>query len=81
MRVTVRSPCLSGVRVLEFLSGVVPKKEVDHVRRHMICRGSLGHVIDHVTSLGSSKDYTSQRDLESSEIQHVISKTYRDEGN
>ena len=31
LAVTVRSPCLSGVRVLGFLRGVVPKKEVDHV--------------------------------------------------
>ena len=30
---------------------------------------------------GSSEDYTSRRDLESSEIQHVISKTYRVKGN
>ena len=80
LSVTVRSPCLSGVRVLGFLRGVVPKKEVGHVRRHVICRGSSGHVIDHVTSLGSSEDYTSRRDLESSEIQHVISKTFRGEG-
>ena len=34
--VTVRSPCLSGVRVLGFLRGVLPKKEVDHVRRHVV---------------------------------------------
>ena len=35
--------------------------------------------MDHVTSLESSEDYTSQRDLESNEIQHVILKTFRDE--
>jgi len=32
-----------------------------------------------VTCLGVSKDYTSQRDLELSKIQHMISKTFRDE--
>ena len=37
------------------------------------------HVIRHVTCLGASEDYTSRRDLESSEIQHVISKMFRDE--
>jgi len=36
-------------------------------------------MIRHVTCLGVSEDYTSRRDLESSEIQHVISKTFRDE--
>jgi len=36
-------------------------------------------MIHHVTCLGASEDYTSQRDLESSEIQHVILKTFRDE--
>jgi len=39
----------------------------------------IDHVICHMTYLGASEDYTSQRDLESSEIQHVISKTFRDE--
>jgi len=37
------------------------------------------HVVCHVTYLGASKDYTSWRDLELSKIQHVISKTFRDE--
>ena len=68
MFVTVRSPCLSGVRILRFLREVVPKREVDHVKHHVTC-------------LGSNEDYTSRRDLESSEIQHVISKTFRDKGN
>ena len=36
---------------------------------------------DHMISLESSEDYTSQRDLESSKMQHVILKTFRDEGN
>ena len=36
-------------------------------------------MIHHVTCLRVSEDYTSQRDLESSKIQHVISKTFRDE--
>ena len=34
-----------------------------------------------MTCLGVSKDYTSQRDLESNKIQHVILKMFRDEGN
>ena len=34
--VTVMSPCLSGVRVLGFLREVVPKKEIDHVGRHVV---------------------------------------------
>ena len=63
-----------------FLREVVPKKEVGHVRRHVVCRGDFGHMTDHVTSLGSSEDSTSQRDLELSEMRHVISKTFRDEG-
>jgi len=33
----------------------------------------------HMTYLGASENYTSQCDLESSEIQHVILKTFRDE--
>ena len=37
------------------------------------------HVVRHVTCLRASKDYTSRCDLESSKIQHVISKTFRDE--
>jgi len=36
-------------------------------------------MVHHVTCLKASEDYTSQRDLESSEIQHMISKTFRDE--
>ena len=36
-------------------------------------------MIRHVTCLEASKDYTSRRDLESSKIQHVISKMFRDE--
>jgi len=39
----------------------------------------IDHVIRHVTCLGASEDYTSQHDLESSKIQHMISKTFRDE--
>ena len=53
---------------------------VDHMRHHMISLESWrGHVIRHVTYLGVSEDYTSRRDLESSKIQHVISKTFREE--
>ena len=53
---------------------------IDHVRRHVTIRKVRGgHVICHVTCLRASEDYTSRRDLESSEIQHVISKTFRDE--
>jgi len=37
------------------------------------------HVVRHVTCLGASEDYTSRRDLESSKMQHVILKTFRDE--
>jgi len=36
-------------------------------------------VVRHVICLRVSKDYTSRRDLESSKIQHVISKTFRAE--
>jgi len=39
----------------------------------------VGHVVCHMTCLGASEDYTSRRDLESSEIQHMILKTFRDE--
>jgi len=50
------------------------------MRHHVIIREvKEGHVICHVTYLGASKDYTSRRDLESSEIQHMILKTFRDE--
>ena len=53
---------------------------IDHVRRHMInSKINEDHVIHHVTYLRASEDYTSQRNLESSKIQHVISKTFRDE--
>ena len=53
---------------------------IDHVRRHMIIRKvEEGHVMRHVTCLGVSEDYTSRHDLESSEIQHMILKTFRDE--
>jgi len=54
--------------------------EIGHVRRHMTYRRvKEDHVVRHVTYLRVSEDYTSQRDLESSEIQHVISKMFRDE--
>ena len=36
-------------------------------------------MICHMTYLGASEDYTSQHDLELSKIQHMISKTFRDE--
>jgi len=53
---------------------------INHVRRHMIIQEvKESHVICHVTCLEASEDYTSRRDLESSKIQHVISKTFRDE--
>ena len=53
---------------------------IDHVRRHVTIRMVKGgHVIRHVTCLRASEDYTSRCDLESSKIQHVISKTFRDE--
>jgi len=42
-------------------------------------RGDKDHVMRHVTCLGASEDYTSRRDLESSKIQHMILKTFRDE--
>jgi len=58
------------------MSGV----RIDHMRRHVINRKvKVGHATHHMTCLRASKDYTSRRDLESSEIQHVISKTFRDE--
>ena len=53
---------------------------IDHVRYHVISQtDDEGHMVRHVTYLGGSEDYTSQCDLESSEIQHVILKTFRDE--
>jgi len=53
---------------------------IDHVKHHMIGqRDDKDHMIRHVTYLGTSEDYTSQHDLESSKIQHVISKMFRDE--
>jgi len=46
----------------------------------MTCQRVKGnHMIYHVTYLRASEDYTSQRNLESSKIQHVISKMFRDE--
>jgi len=53
---------------------------ISHVRCHVTSRRvKEDHVIRHVTCLRASEDYTSQCDLESSEIQHVISKTFREE--
>jgi len=53
---------------------------VGHVRRHVTGRKvKENHVVCHVICLRASEDYTSQRDLESSKIQHVILKTFRDE--
>jgi len=50
------------------------------MRHHVIIQKvKEGHVIHHVTCLGASEDYTSRRDLELSKIQHVISKTFRNE--
>jgi len=54
---------------------------INHVRRHVIIREvKESHVVCHVTCLEASEDYTSRRNLESSEIQHMILKTFRDEG-
>jgi len=39
----------------------------------------ISHMMRHMTCQKASEDYTSQCDLESSKIQHVISKTFRDE--
>jgi len=68
---------------------VVPKRKggcrvsgigIDHMRRHVISqRVDKDHMICHVTCLRASEDYTSRRNLESSKIQHVISKMFRDE--
>jgi len=45
----------------------------------MTCqRVKKDHMIHHVTYLRVSEDYTSRVDLESSKIQHMISKTFRD---
>jgi len=53
---------------------------IDHVRCHVISQmDGKDHVIRHVTCLGASEDYTSRHNLESSKIQHVILKTFRDE--
>ena len=50
------------------------------MRHHVTSRRVKGdHVIRHMTYLRASEDYTSRRDLESSKIQHVILKTFRDE--
>ena len=52
---------------------------IGHVRCHVTCRRvKVNHVIHHVTYLRVSEDYTSLRNLESSKIQHMISKTFRD---
>jgi len=49
------------------------------MRRHVTIRMvKRGHVICHMTCLRASEDYISQRNLESSEIQHMILKTFRD---
>ena len=54
--------------------------EVNHMRHHMTGRKVKGgHVIDYVTSLRVNEDYTSQHDLESSKIQHMILKSFREE--
>jgi len=37
------------------------------------------HMICHMTILGASEDYTSQHDLELSEVQHVTLKIFREE--
>jgi len=51
---------------------------INHVRCHVISqRVNEDHMIHHVTCLEASEDYTSQHDLESSKIQHVILKTFR----
>ena len=51
----------------------------DHVRCHVISqRVNEDHVMRHMTYLEASEDYTSRHDLESSKIQHVISKMFRD---
>jgi len=54
---------------------------IDYVRHHVISqRVKEDHVIRHMTCLGASKDlHKSRRDLELSEIQHMILKTFRDE--
>jgi len=46
----------------------------------MTCRRvKVDHVIHHMTYLRASEDYTSRCNLESSKIQHVILKIFRDE--
>jgi len=54
---------------------------ISHVRCHVISRKVKGdHVIRHVTCLRVSEDlHKSRCDLESSKIQHMILKTFRDE--
>jgi len=53
---------------------------IGHVRCHMtLKRIKVDHVIRHMTYLRASEDYTSRRNLESSKIRHMISKTFRDE--
>jgi len=50
------------------------------MRHHMINQGvRIDHMICHMTCLEASEDYTSRHNLESSKIQHVISKMFRDE--
>jgi len=53
---------------------------IDHVRRHVIIQEvKEDHVIRHVTCLEASEDYTSRHDLESSKMQHMTLKMFRDE--
>jgi len=68
------SPGILGFRDLGrdyedgFHEGVVPNREIDHVRRHM-------------TREVTSEDYTSRRDLVSSETLACGLETYRVKGN
>ena len=53
---------------------------VGHMRCHVTCRRAKeDHMIRHVPCLRASEDYTSQCNLESSKIQHVILKMFRGE--
>jgi len=60
-------------------AGVGCRDRSCEMSRDLVRETIKDHVIHHMTYLGASEDYTSRCDLESSKIQHVISKTFRDE--
>jgi len=50
---------------------------ISHVGCHMTSQqGGKDYMVRHITCLRAREDYTSRHDLESSEIQHVISRMF-----